>query len=456
VKTWSVASRTEVKLTLKDDLKWQDEKPVTANDICFTIDAMLNPKTASPRANVFREFFKGCKVDEDDDLSALIEFTQIFYKPKSKLNFSLLPAHKFKSTAISPTDRFGSQPWGSGAFKGGKGKRGAIFKAHRKSKHHSPRIDSMNMKRASDPAVQIESLRNGDMHGIISVAPSYRPDLSASSSEVSLKTYDLRSWWFIALNTNNPILKKQEVREALNLIIDREDLREKIIGRQLNEDDSPCEFISGPFVPASSYYNRVVPVITKKNLAAAKSKLKRAGLKKERSGWTHNGKAVKLRIGMKASLNREAEDLLDQIGNQLGAAGINREVFKIGHEEWTNEVVTGKSAGKYDLVIGKWSFNIDENVNEIFHSRSSTTGSRNIFNYKSAETDAIIEKFDAARTVDAAKNAYHELHAHLSKDLPYLFLWKLDTRSAWRVEITSNIITPYYYFTAIDDWKYRP
>ena len=146
VKTWSVASRTQVKLTLKDGLKWQDEKPVTANDICFTIDAMLNPKTTSPRANVFSEFFKGCQVDENDDLSALIEFTQVFYKPKSKLNFSLLPAHKFKSTAISPTDRFGSQPWGSGAYKGGKGKRGAIFRAHRKSKHHSPKIDAMNMK----------------------------------------------------------------------------------------------------------------------------------------------------------------------------------------------------------------------------------------------------------------------------------------------------------------------
>ena len=62
--------------------------------------------------------------------------------------------------------------------------------------------------------------------------------------------------------------------------------------------------------------------------------------------------------------------MLDQIGIS-GAAGINREVFKIGHEEWTNEVVTGKSAGKYDLVIGKWSFNIDENVNEIFHSRKT-------------------------------------------------------------------------------------
>ena len=53
-----------------------------------------------------------------------------------------------------------------------------------------------------------------------------------------------------------------------------------------------------------------------------------------------------------------------------------------------------------------------------------------------------------------AQDAYHDLHQSLSDELPYLYLWKLDTKSAWRTEIRGNIIAPYYYFTEFDSWKY--
>ena len=78
----------------------------------------------------------------------------------------------------------------------------------------------------------------------------------------------------------------------------------------------------------------------------------------------------------------------------------------------------------------------------------------NIFNYSNPEVDKILAEYDVARTDTAAQDAYHKLHATLSKDLPYLFLWKLDTRSAWRTEVRGNIIAPYHYFTEIDGWSY--
>ena len=70
--------------------------------------------------------------------------------------------------------------------------------------------------------------------------------------------------------------------------------------------------------------------------------------------------------------------------------------------------------------------NIDENVNNLFQSRSKEQGTRNIFNYSNPEVDAILQRFNAARRDSDAKNAYLDLHAKLSDELPYLFLWKLD------------------------------
>ena len=37
--------------------------------------------------------------------------------------------------------------------------------------------------------------------------------------------------------------------------------------------------------------------------------------------------------------------------------------------------------------------------------------------------------------------------------LPYLFLWKLDTKSAWRTEVRGNTIAPYFYWTEVDGWS---
>jgi len=450
-KRWELAGSQGVRLFLNEGLKWHNGEDLTAADICFTINAIKDPKTTSVRAKEFRKSFKGCTVEKK--LVALIEFNSVYYYPIARLNFAVLPKSEFQSTSILPNTDFSSRPIGSGPMSGAKGRQAASFKAHRSSSHHSPKIDKMSLNQAQDPRVQINTLRSGNMHGIISVAPPFRPEL-ASSSEVVLKTYDLRSWWFIALNDKKKPLHIKEVRQALNYLIDRNDLREKSIGVKKGDKESPCELISGPFVPSSPYYNKSIPEVERKHNAKAKSLLNRAGLEKKGRLWHYNGEAVLLNIGMKDTLNKEAPDLLDQIGNQLGEAGFDRRVDRIDALEWRRDIVSGKAGSKYDMVIGKWSFNIDENVNHLFETRKGGKGTQNIFNYSNPEVDAILQEFNDARTDSAAKEAYYKLHAKLSEELPYLFLWKLDTKSAWRKEVRSNIITPYYYFTLIDQWKY--
>ena len=450
VRKWELASESSVRLFLNEGLKWQNGEAITGEDVCFTINAMLDKKTPSKQAKIFREFFKKCTIESP--LQVKIDYTKVFYRPISKLNFVLLPKSSFSTTAISPKDEFAKRPNGSGAYKGSRGTRAATFTSHVSSAHRTPTIDKFKLFKASDPRVQVETVMNGQIHGIVSVAPQYRSKLF-NSSEVSLMTYDLRSWWFIALNTQNPALANKDVRTALNYVLDRSDLREKALGVVKNED-SPCEFISGPFVPASPYYNRTVPVVEYKNMGKARALLKRAGLTQKGGNWHYKDKPIVIKIGMKETLRKEAPDLLEQIGNQLQAAGFDRLTYKITADEWSTQIVTGKGTKDYDMVIGKWSFNIDEDVNEIFQTRTQYQGSRNIFNYSNSEVDSILKEFDAARSVDAAKNAYHQLHKALAADLPYLFLWKLDTKSAWRQEVRENIISPYYYFTVVDQWKY--
>ena len=450
VERWEVADAGRaIKITLQSGIKWHSGKNLTSKDICFTVDAMLDRRTPSPIAQAYREVLAGCETQGNQ--VAQISFTRVYHNPRERLGFAILPAASFKSTAISPDLEFSARPVGSGPMNGSSGRRVVSFDAFANA-HHSPLIAQLQLTEGGDPLVQIKTLTNDSVQGIVAVPPPYRPDLR-SSDEVALKSYDLRSWWFIAVNTNKGALADKRVRQALNYLLDRTELRQYSIGVEPGEQNSPCEFISGPFVQSSPYYNRSVSTIDRSDIAKAEELLTASGLSKEGGNWHYKGNKITLRIGMLDPLDNEAPDLLAQISNQLGAAGFDRQVFKISSDNWNRKVITGQSS-EYDLLIGKWSFGLVEDVNDLFHTRRGTEGKKNVFNYSSAEIDAILGEYDAARTDTAAQDAYHKLHEKLADELPYLFLWKLDTKSAWRTEVRGNIISPYYYFTEIDSWKY--
>jgi ABC-type transport system substrate-binding protein len=441
----------QIKLVLVQGVKWHDGKDLSPEDVCFTIDAMLDTKTPSAIAKEYRESIASCEA-VDKENAVLITFTRIYHNPTERLGFSVLPKHLFTSTTVSPDLDFSSRPIGTGPMKGSKGRREVLFEAYQ-NPHHAASVDSVSQGEGGDPFVQVRTLLNSGVQGLISVSPTLRPDVAASD-DVALKSYDLRSWWFIAVNTARGSLKDKRVRQALNLTLDRSELRELTIGVDPEELNPPCEFVSGPFVQSSPYYNRQVRVVEKSDRAAANALMVAAGATENAGRWMYQGAPINLKLGMDARLDIEAKDLLNQVGNQLQAGGFDRQVYKVTSDDWSRKAMTGQLLD-FDLLIGKWSFGLVEDVNPLFQTRTGDKGIRNIFNYSNGQVDTILTRFDSAKTDTEARDAYHELHQYLSTDLPYLFLWKLDTKSAWRNEVRNNTIAPYYYFTEFAGWKYE-
>lgn len=440
----------KLKIYLKEGIKWHDGKSFGPKDVCFTVDALLNPKTPSPIAKNYRETIVGCEVIKSEN-AAIVEFVKAYHNPRERVSFSVLPEHAFDSTAVDPDLDFSSRPIGTGPMSASRGRQAVTFKAFPNS-HHNARITGMQSQEGGDPFVQVRTLITGGVQGLIAVAPQHRADVRASD-DVALKSYDLRSWWFMALNTEKGPLKDAKVRQAINATIDRNELRKVTFGAEANGQNSPCEFVSGPFVGSSPYYNRSVKVSPTADKAKASALMKEAGASESAGRWIMNGEGITLRIGMNSVLDAEAKDLLNQIGNQLSEGGFDRQVHKVPNSDWVQKAITGRLTDQFDALIGKWSFGVVEEVNAQFHTRAEGKGTLNIFNYSNTTVDGLIAQYDAARTDTEAQDAYHELHAFLAQDLPYIFLWKLDTKSAWRNEVRNNQIAPYYYFTEFDSWR---
>jgi peptide/nickel transport system substrate-binding protein len=438
-------------LFLKPGIKWHDGRPLSAEDVCFSVDVLLDPANASPGARGYRESIKSCTANKDG--SATITFKRIFHNPRERLGFHLIPKHMFPSTTIDPAGAFSTTPVGTGTMQAVRDRREVRYTPFA-NPHHATRIEGMAQAEGQDPFVQVRTLLNSGVHGVISVAPRLRPEIAASD-DVGLQSYDLRSWWFVAVNTARDALSNRDVRAALDLSIDRSALRQLTVGFTPDDPDPACTFVSGPFVPSSPYYNRAVPVHEGADLAAAAERMKAAGATQVNGRWMWKGQPIKLTIGLHAPLETEAEDLLAQLGNQLQQAGFDRQVFKVTNDDWARKALPGQLAGQFDLLVGKWSFGLVEDVNPLFQTRSGENGAYNLFNYSNPAVDGLLAKYNAARTDTEARDAYHALHAMLATELPYLFLWRLNTRSAWRNEVRNNLISPYFYFTEFDGWSFE-
>ena len=89
-----------IKFTVREGINWHSGAPLTAKDVCFTVDAMLDPGTPSELAAKYREYLAGCETQGQRGVT--IRFNRVYHNPRDRLGFSVLPHAEFSSTAITP------------------------------------------------------------------------------------------------------------------------------------------------------------------------------------------------------------------------------------------------------------------------------------------------------------------------------------------------------------------
>lgn len=422
---------TTMDITLKQDIKWSDGTPLTAKDVAFTVNALKNKKTLSPNAR-YVAFIKSVKVLGDHKLQ--IVFTTPQTNPEQKLIFKLLPAHKFKQSYIKRTDTFKNRPVGTGPFRlVSYGDDNTITLEKNPHYYGSQSISGMTMKEIPDLTQQANLLKFESLDLVVEVLPK---DVAAleKNRKVDLYPYQTNSWWFIGFNHKQADLKDKRVRQAIALASNIPELLQPI---------GTGDILSGPYVKASPYYNHSVqpPV---QDLAKVNELLTAAGYKKVDGFWSKKGKPLSLRLYANRSLESAKEVVLN-FQSQMQRAGIKVDPRFQSDSNWQQVVWRDKD---FDLVMAQWTFDVKEDVYEQFHSK----GSKNFISYSNSEVDKLLEKGLKATDPQQRREVYRQIHAKMAEELPYMFLWSLDSYSAISTEVENVTIHPFYYFTFIQDW----
>ncbi len=429
------ADKRSITVFIKEGLSWSDGEPITPDDVVFTIQAYLNPKTGSPDKSRV-SFIK--KAEALSKTSVKLTFAGPENEPLEKLYFKILPKHRFDSTAVERNNAFWFKPTTSGPMKLEGQDLGTWSLDSNPQAIRRPSIPRVKVREMPDKNQQVSSLGYGYIQAMVLVPTQYIAEVERSRN-ADLIPYQSKSWWYLGMNERNPELKKLPVRGAIARAVD---LNESLalIGEGYR--------ISGPFVPSSKYYNHSdsIPLLERDSQEASRL-LEGAGWKQVDGSWTRGGKPVRLRLFYRAGMGEQGQVVALNLQAQLRRFGIDAaDPVAMDKAVWTDRVARERD---FDIVLDSWSFDKNEMVFDLFHS----AGTQNFVGYTNRQVDELLNKA-VAETDPVAKVAFmKEVHRILAQELPYTFLWSLRTYTALRREVESVFVQPFYYFSQFADWK---
>jgi peptide/nickel transport system substrate-binding protein len=400
---------------LRDDVKWSDGQPFTADDVLFTFnDIVLKKELGATGAGNFSAVQK---VEAPDPKSVKFTLSRPFSALPSYLayNAGILPRHAFQGQ---------SDPWAFTAFNKGTPVSSGPFKVESYTSGQSvtltrndtyfggkPNLDKLVFKVVPDANTQIAQALSGEL-SIMIMDNKAAVDRVKSAQQVRVEPRQLVQYYWLSLNQTDPRFQDVRVRQAFEYAIDRNAIVttvEKGFGKLANS----------PIVPAfKAYYDPSHESQYPFDASKAKQLLSDAGWKPGSDGTLQkDGQpfAFTLDVGQRGVL-QPTNELIQQ---NLKAVGIQTELNSMEWNAYIQKVVVNRD---YTATVNWWVYPNDPDVFPYYHSTAAGKGF-NIPGYKDAKLDDLLTRVQTETDLAKRKQAVTELQTYMADNLPYIFLW---------------------------------
>ena len=421
----------EITFRLRDDIHFSDGVPVTADDIIFTYETIINPAIdAANIANLYIDVERAVKVND-----RVVKFfmKRPYFKALPILSFwdvGILAKHIYEFSDAAQFNKHISNPTGSGPYVFEKWDVGRQIVLRRNENYwgSKPKLKKIVYRFITNTLASVVALRNHEVD-IIIPEPEQFANL-VNDEQFNKEFYCLGYWnpgvpfFYIGWNQDTVFFRDKRVRLAMTYIINRQQIVEHLL-------EGEGSVITGPFYIKG---NQNDPAIEPwpYDLAEAKQLL-------EKAGWVDsNGDGLRDKDGT-AFRFKFMYSSDSALYNRL-AIFLKDEAAKAGIEvvpdplEWS--VILGRLTNRqFEAYVAGWAGDTLEDPYKLFHSSQipdliGDHGGCNYIGISSPQVDAIIEQ--ARRTIndDERNKLYHRLHRILHEEQPYTFLF---TRPSFRL-----------------------
>jgi peptide/nickel transport system substrate-binding protein len=447
--SWDISKDGRVyTFNLRKDVTWHPKPnevtPVafTANDVVFTYNIMMHPKTITPLKVRF-EFIE--KVEKLDDYTVRFTLKRPILNALAKFSFKIIPRHGPKNPLyLTREDPFVQQPIGTGPYRLSNitADREIVLVANEKYFKGRPHIDQFVAKPFADQNILTQALTFNAIDMIVLVNPRSIAEIQGDKRFI-LQPYNALSYSFFGYNLRNPLLADKRVRQAFGYALNRQEMLSSFFNNQ-------GTIISGPFAPGSWAYNldvQPLPYDPKKAIAL----LNEAGFKKGADGiMQKDGKKMELTLMVPIEKESEAvKRVVLAFQNYLKNVGVS---VKVEFKEWQSwkEDVFGEH--HFDIVFASWVFDDSADISSLFHSAEIGPWKNNFGSYSNPEVDSLIVESKLTLDHEKRRTINRKLHALLADEAPYTYLWTLTNYSAYHKKVQHVAIHPYKFFSYADEW----
>ena len=262
---------------LKENLFWSDGKPLTADDVIFTIKSIQDPNAKSP----LRGSWVGVKVEKISDLEIRFELKNESSVFLENCTLKIIPKHIWEN--ISPQNfplalYNNLKPVGSGLyqlknlFQDKEGKINSLTLVRNPYYFGKfPYLNEISFRFFEKEEELIKNYRQGEIKGFTLTS------LTNFTDSANLYSLILPRYFAIFFNSgNSKVLSEKEVREALNYGTNKEEIINNILEGRGKIVDSPLLPDIYGFNPPSKVYEY--------NLEKANDILEKAGFLKNETG----------------------------------------------------------------------------------------------------------------------------------------------------------------------------
>jgi len=231
---------------MRDDVKFHNGRLLVADDVKYSIERAVNPKTQSPGAGFFAsiEGFDDASAGKSTNISGITvnSPTSITFK-LSRPDATFLHVMAINFASVVPKEDaekfgpdFGKNPVGSGAFKFTSWALGQKLTLDKNADYYReglPKLDQINFEVGVDPTVALQRLKNNevDVLGDSIPAANYIAEKENSANKGLIIEGGQLQTGYVTLNVKIKPLNNVKVRQAVNHAIDKARIVQILNGR---------------------------------------------------------------------------------------------------------------------------------------------------------------------------------------------------------------------------------
>jgi peptide/nickel transport system substrate-binding protein len=421
--SWELAD-TAVTFRLRDDVRWHDGRPVTAEDVAFTFRLAKNPDAASLLGSAYLAMVDSAEVV--DARTVRFHFTAPHAQAMDAFWWPPLPRHLLDGVAAADLARhpFNRNPVGSGPFR---------FREWRPGQSVSllanddftpglggrPYLDQVVFRVVPESTTMVTELISGTADVIgYTLHPEPAAQVQGQAhTGVELRHFPSREFTFFAWNNQRPLFSDARVRRALTHAIDRP----QIIDGLLRGFATPGAGIIPPWSPM---YTELAPV--PHDPAEARRLLAEAGWRDTDGDGVLERGGQRFRFVLTTNAaNRLHQDIAQVVQSQLRRVGVEVEI----RTQEFQSMLQQYRRREYDAVLANWSldtFKVDPTP--LFSCEQARIDmSANRTAYCSADADRLMHAGLRETDPERARGIWAEFSRVLQADQPVTFLyWSED------------------------------